>query len=97
MLRRCFMLILLASVFSAPAFAQKAPRYVYTGFDVPGATSTRGFDINHAGTIAGDFNDAYGVTHGFGWSGDVFTQVDVPGAASTGFWGINDAGEGVGR
>src|SRR6185369_18074256 len=53
MLRRHFVLKLLATtILAAPALAAgKPPRYNFTSFDVPGSTFSRGFAINHAGTI----------------------------------------------
>ena len=74
MRRRYFMLAILASPSPVLAFAGKPTGYVFTSFDVPGATSTRGFDINHAATIVGDFVDTIGVSHGFFWSGGGFTR-----------------------
>ena len=83
MLRRHFVLKLLAvSVLAAPALA-RGYRYKFTSFDVPGATYTVGDGVNHAGTIAGWFQDTSGVKHGYVWSGDTFTQFDVPGAVAT--------------
>lgn len=78
-------------------FAQKAPRYAYTGFDALGATYTRGGDINHAATIVGYFNDINSAVHGYILSGGAFTQYDVPGSAGTQIQGINDDGSMVGR
>jgi serine/threonine protein kinase/tetratricopeptide (TPR) repeat protein len=99
MLRRHFVLnLLVTSVLASPALAQKPPRYAYTGFDAaPGATYTRGGDINHAATIVGYFSDNSTPPHGYIFSGGAFTQYDVPGSASTQVQGINDAGSMVGR
>jgi serine/threonine protein kinase/tetratricopeptide (TPR) repeat protein len=98
MLRRHFVLKLLAAgVLAAPALAGGHSRYVFTSFDVPGSTSTRGVGINNAGTIVGNFNDANGVIHGYVLSAGSFTQIDVPGSVLTLADGINDLGTIVGR
>jgi hypothetical protein len=63
MLRRHFVLKLLAAgVLASPTLAQKAPQYVFTSFDPPGSTYTRGDGVNNPGTIVGYFNDAIGAS-----------------------------------
>jgi Flp pilus assembly protein TadD len=97
MLRRHFVLRLLAAgVLAAPALAGGHSQYVFTSFDVPGWTFTRGFDINHAGTIVGVVRDHAGVGHGFFLSNGVFTQFDYPNSTETVCRGINNAGVCVG-
>jgi probable HAF family extracellular repeat protein len=97
MLRRHFVLKLLAAaVIASPALAGGS-RYVFTSFDVPGSTATQGNAINNGGAIVGYFGGSTGSNHGFLWSGGVFTQIDVPGAISGNSQGINDAGSIVGR
>jgi uncharacterized membrane protein len=98
MLRRDFVLnLLVASVLTSPALAQKPPRYKFTRFDVPGGTSTATRGANNAGTIVGYFNDAFGGFHGYILSAGVFTQIDVPGAVKTTVEGINNPGTIVGQ
>jgi uncharacterized membrane protein len=65
-------------------------------FEVPGATSTAGWDINPAGVAVGVFRDGGGRFHGFWYDGQNFGSVDVPGATATRVFGINAAGDMVG-
>jgi len=97
MLRRHFVLKLLAaSVLAAPVLAG-GNRYTFTSFDFPGAVSTYGWGINNGGAIVGFFDFADGVEHGFIFSGGSFAQVDVPGSVGTLYGGINDGGMSAGR
>ncbi len=98
MLRRHFVLKLLAvSVLASPVLAG-GPRYTFTSFDPPGSGYTRGNCVNNPGTIVGYFvNPTSGVPHGYALSEGVFTQIDVPGSVGTLAQGINDSGTIVGR
>jgi uncharacterized membrane protein len=70
---------------------------VVTPIDVPGALHTQPGDIDNAGRIVGEYQDAAGMFHGFlrDPSG-AFTTIDVPGAVATSITGINDEGSMVG-
>jgi hypothetical protein len=78
----------------------RAPNGTLTTFDVPGAgtgafqgTGLFGAAINPAGTIAGDYIDASGVSHGFLRARDgTFTTFDPPGSTNTYPFDINPAG-----
>lgn len=65
-------------------------------FEVPGATSTAGWDINQAGIAVGVFRDGAGRFHGFQYDGTEFLSVDFPGATATRVFGINAGGDMVG-
>jgi len=67
----------------------------FQAFEVPGALSTAGWDINPAGVAVGVFRDGTGF-HGFWYDGRNFGSVDVPGATATRVFGINAAGDMVG-
>jgi len=67
----------------------------FQAFEVPGALSTAGWDINPAGVAVGVFRDGAGF-HGFWYDGQNFGSVDVPGATATRVFGINAAGDMVG-
>jgi len=66
-------------------------------FDVPGSTSTAGWDINPARRAVGVYQDAAGRSHGFvvdrHWD---FATLDYPGATLTRAFGINPRGDVVG-
>ena len=66
-------------------------------FDVPGSTSTAGWDINPARRAVGVYQDAAGQSHGFlvdrHWN---FATLDYPGATLTQAFGINPRGDVVG-
>ena len=67
-------------------------------FDVPGSTSTAGWDINPARRAVGVYQDAAGRSHGFlvdrHWN---FATLDYPGATLTQAFGINPRGDVVGN
>lgn len=86
--RTVVLLLGLCGVLSGTARAQ----YTFTPIDVSGATSTA-VNANSPHAIAGQFDDANGVTHGFVIANGVFTQVDVPGAVFTSVNGINASGD----
>jgi uncharacterized membrane protein len=65
-------------------------------FEVPGATSTAGWDVNQAGVAVGVYRDAAGRFHGFQFDGTTFGSVDFPGATATRVFGINASGDMVG-
>lgn len=65
-------------------------------FDVPGSNFTRGWDINPAGEVVGDFRDATGKFHGFLRTAGGYAAVDFPGAIVTRAFGINPGGDIVG-
>jgi probable HAF family extracellular repeat protein len=99
MLRRHFVLNLLAaSVLASPALAGP-PRYVFTSLDVPGSADTSAYNLNNMGAIVGSFrNTPTGVSHGFLWSSaGGFQQIDYPLSFNTNAQGINDVGAIVGR
>ncbi|MBS0362520.1 MAG: PEP-CTERM sorting domain-containing protein [Proteobacteria bacterium] len=69
---------------------------VYSFFSAPGSFQSTFFeDINANGLVAGEYNDAGGVSHGFVFDSntDTFTDIDVPGATNVNAFGINDAGQ----
>jgi hypothetical protein len=73
-----------------PANAQEV---TYIIFDPPGSTSTQPASINAKGAIAGSYNDANFVLHGFLRAPDgSFTTFDAPGAAYTFPASINRVG-----
>jgi hypothetical protein len=78
--------------FNAPAGAKAT----YTNFDPPGSTNTQPYCINNAGTIAGNYYDGSGVSHGFLRAVDgTITTFDPPRSTNTqvGDSGcINDSG-----
>ncbi len=65
-------------------------------FEVPGAMSTAGWDINPSGLAVGVYRDASGKFHGFQFDGSSFDSVDFPGATATRVFGINAGGDMVG-
>jgi hypothetical protein len=65
-------------------------------FEVPGATSTAGWDINQAGVAVGVYRDGAGRFHGFQYDGTAFLSIDFPGATATRVFGINAGGDMVG-
>jgi len=69
----------------------------YTNIDLQGMANTSVSNINNAGQIAGSYQDALGVGHGFVMDkqGGI-TTIDFPGAVSTSAFGINDRGDLVG-
>jgi uncharacterized membrane protein len=83
---------------SVPGLAQT--QYRFSPIDVPGATRTSA-NGNSPYAIAGDFDDAFGKTHGFVVNKNngvltTFTTIDVPRAKSTSLNGINAPGQLVG-
>src|SRR5882762_7035008 len=73
-----------------PANAQEV---TYIIFDAPGSTSTQPTSINAKGAIAGSYNDANFVLHGFLRAPDgSFTTFDAPGATYTFPASINRVG-----
>lgn len=68
----------------------------YVPIDIPLASSTSAMAINNAGQVAGYFEDASHVRHGFVGPLGSFTTVDVPSVRDTVVRGINDAGQMVG-
>src|SRR5258706_12290606 len=70
-----------------------APEVTYIIFDPPGSTSPQPNSINAKGAIAGSYNDANFVLHGFLRSPDgSFTTFDPPGSAYTFPASINRVG-----
>ena len=69
----------------------------FVPFDVPGSTSTAGWDINPSRRAVGVYQDAAARFHGFivdrHWN---FESVDYPGATATRAFGINPRGDVVG-
>jgi uncharacterized membrane protein len=74
----------------------------YTKFDVPGATTTAGYEINNRGQIVGNYGDANGAQHGYVLRKGTVTTIDHPRAAQapnltgTRVVGIDDRGRLVG-
>jgi hypothetical protein len=65
---------------------------VFTPINFPLATSTTAFGINDTGEIAGSYNDAAGITHGFIYAGGAFSTVDVAGARGTQLTRVKNGG-----
>jgi probable HAF family extracellular repeat protein len=76
--------------------SQAASGYNYTLISAPSAVSTEVHGINTTGSLAGQFTDAAGATHGFKDIAGVFTTIDAPGAVLTQAGAINNAGSVVG-
>jgi hypothetical protein len=90
---RLFVLALLACCVPAAVLAGKST-YVFTSFDVPGATFSSATSVNHGGDIAGwCTGGAYAYTSSTG----TFTQFQFPGSGGTIAWGMNDGGDVVGQ
>ena len=68
----------------------------FTPFEVPGASSTAGWDINQAGVAVGVYRDNAGRVHGFQFDGSEFLTIDFPSATATRVFGINAGGDMVG-
>ncbi len=68
----------------------------FAQLDVPGSNFTRGWDINPAGDVVGEFRDAAGKVHGFLRTASGYSAVDFPGAIATRAFGINPGGDVVG-
>jgi YVTN family beta-propeller protein len=86
-------LIVLATVILAP---QTALAQNFMTVDYPGATLTTVEGINNKGAMAGYYEDAQNVGHGFVLQNGVFTNIDFPNAVDTFAYGINDSGVVVG-
>ena len=68
----------------------------FASLDVPNSNFTRGWDINPAGNIVGEFRDTTGKFHGFLRTANGFSGIDFPGAIATSAFGINSRGDVVG-
>jgi hypothetical protein len=80
-----------------PGLARADVNFNFTTIDVPGSTRTVA-NANSTHEIAGEFDDAGGITHGFvlrGGVGGVYTTIDKkqPDASSTTVNGINAPGQ----
>src|SRR4051794_5951384 len=80
-----------------PSFAHAA--FIFTTFDAPNSVSTLAGQINNAGQVAGEYQDASGLSHGFIRNVDgTFVIFNVPGSGSapvmlsTSGYGINNSG-----
>jgi uncharacterized membrane protein len=84
--------LVFATLLSIPTLTQA--QYRFTTFDVPESTATAA-NGNSTHTIAGQFTDNLGRTHGFLLNKDVFTTFDVPPTlgVDTNINGINAKGE----
>jgi probable HAF family extracellular repeat protein len=69
--------------------------YIFTNFDIPGATSTSVSGINDRGHIVGGYTDNLGA-HGFIFDGKTVTTIDFPESLGTGASAINNKGHIVG-
>ena len=97
MIRTVLRAVVIVAFISASGKAlQAASGYNYTLISVPNAVSTEVHGINTAGSLAGQFTDAAGATHGFKDIAGVFTTIDAPGAVLTQAGAINNAGSVVG-
>jgi uncharacterized membrane protein len=101
MKRFLFGLVALALVISVASQAMAQPSYLYTTFDVPGATDTFALGINDSGLIVGyyllDTGGPVSEVHGFMLDDQGnYTTLDAPGAALTVAIGINASGQIVG-
>jgi hypothetical protein len=65
---------------------------VYATITAPGATSTTIAGLTDTGVIAGSFQDASGVVHGFVDAGGTFSTIDPAGSVDTTINGINGDG-----
>jgi hypothetical protein len=68
----------------------------YEILSIPGSIVSSATAINTSGQIAGGFEDAANVNHGFLDTAGTITTIDFPGAVDTNVYDINDAGEMVG-
>jgi hypothetical protein len=68
----------------------------FVNLDVPNSNFTRGWDINPAGEIVGEFRDLTGKFHGFLRTASGFSSVDFPAAIATSAIGVNPRGDVVG-
>lgn len=68
----------------------------FAQLDVPGSNFTRGWDVNPAGDVVGEFRDTMGKFHGFLRSASGFSSIDFPAAIATHAFGINPGGDVVG-
>src|SRR5438067_13895759 len=72
---------------------QAAAKATYVSFQVSGASATSPLAINAAGTVAGAYDDASTVSHGFQRTADgTITTFDPPGSQGTEVYGINKSG-----
>jgi probable HAF family extracellular repeat protein len=82
----------LGLLLGTPGLPAAGANFNFTTIDVPHSTRTAANgDSTHA--IAGEFDDAGGITHGFVLSGGVYTTIDVPGASLTSVNGISARGQ----
>jgi uncharacterized membrane protein len=92
-----------------PVFGQLKPAHGFVWerghvktFDVPGAITTAGYEINNRGWIVGNYDDANRVTHGYVLRDGRFTTIDhprtpgKPDVPGTRVVGIDDRGRLVG-
>jgi hypothetical protein len=77
--------------------AQQTQPQFNASIDPPGSVYTSPFGINSAGVIAGQYEEAGLVSHGFIYDNGEFTIVDYPGASHTALGGINHQGQMVGE
>jgi len=87
-------LVTLALILGLAPLARAAD-YTFTTIDVPGSTGTAD-NANSPNAIAGQYDDAGGITHGFVLRHGDFTTIDVPNAASSQVNGISANGQIVG-
>jgi uncharacterized membrane protein len=69
---------------------------VFSQVEPPGAIDSIALSINDRGQVAGWYDDALGMTHGFLCHRGVFTTIDVPGSLGSEVTSIDNDGVIVG-
>ena len=92
-IQKGLMALALGLLLGLPGLARADVKFNFTTIDVPGAVSTAA-NANSTNAIAGEYDDAGGITHGFILRGGAYTTFDTPagGVSSTTINGINAAG-----
>lgn len=72
-------------------------RFVFSTFNVPGASFTTAMGVNNGGTIVGMYGDSLLVRRGFVARKSGFLTIEEPGATEVSANGINERGQIVGH
>ena len=92
MMKKKLAALALGLLLGTPGLPAAGANFNFTTIDVPASTRTAA-NGNSTHAIAGDFDDAGGITHGFVLSGGAYRTIDKPGATSTSVNGINATGQ----